>query len=428
VTDRRVVVTGLGVVAPLGIGRDAFWEGLASARSGVGPITRFDASSFEVRIAAEVRDFNPKEYVTQRKSLKLMKDDMKMAVAAAKLAVEDSGLDFPAVEPERVGVVIGAGMLAIDIVELARAVSVSVDNGVFDTGLFGAEGLANMVPIWLLKQLPNMSASHISIAYNALGISNTITAGAAAGAQAIGESFRIIERGGADIVLAGGTEANITPRTLIRDTMLGELSRRNDDPEGASRPFDRDRDGRVLGEGAAVLVLEERGRALRRGARIYAELAGYGSSVSMRGRRDSGGGGDDGKASSMMRALDDARCSPDVIDYISAHGDGIPEDDVMETAAIKAVFKEHARELAVSSVKSMMGDLGAAAGAVEALATILGMWHGVIPPTINLDHPGAGCDLDYVPHDAREADIRLAMSNSFSRFGQNATLIFRRMS
>lgn len=426
-TDRRVVVTGLGVVAPLGIGNDAFWKSLALARSGVGPITRFDASSFDIRIAAEVRDFNPKEYVAQRKSLKLMRDNMKMAVAAAKLAVDDSGLDFPAVEPERVGVVIGAGMLAIDIVELARAVSVSVDHGVFDLGLFGVEGLANMAPIWLLKQLPNMSASHISIAYNALGISNTITTGAAAGAQAIGESFRIIERGGADIVLAGGTEANITPRTLIRDAMLGELSRRNDDPEGASRPFDRERDGRVLGEGAAVLVLEERGRALRRGARIYAEVAGYGSSADTRGRGDSGGKGD-GKAYSMMRALDDARCSPDVIDYISAHGDGIPEDDVMETAAIKAVFKKHARELAVSSVKSMIGDLGAAAGSVEALATILGMWHGVIPPTINLDHPGAGCDLDYVPHAAREADIRLAMSNSFTRSGQNATLIFRRMS
>ena len=422
---RRVVVTGLGVVSPVGVGKEPFWEGVTGGSCGVGPITRFDASGCEVRIAAEVKDFNPKEYVAHRKALKLMKDDMKMAVGAAKMAVDDSGLTMPAADPGRVGVVIGASILSTDILELASAVEASLREGEFDMVLFGDEGRKNLLPIWMLKQLPNMSASHISIASGAQGVSNTITTGGASGAQAVGEAFRIVERGDGEIVLAGGADTAITPLAFLMEILRGDLSVRNEEPERASRPFDRGRDGKVIGEGAAVLVLEELGHARARSARIYAEIIGYGSSVDMCGRGGAGSPAGE-KAASMKRALRDAGLPADSIDYINAQGDGIPDADVVETEAIKAVFGERARAIAVSSVKSMTGDLGAAAGAVEAVATVLAIARGVVPPTINLDDPDPACDLDYVPLVARDMEVGCAMSNSFSRFGHNATLIFRR--
>ncbi len=422
--NRRVVITGIGVISPLGLSRDEFWTNLTARRSGVSRITLFDTRGFPTRIAAEVKGFDPQRYIEKKKSLKVMIRDMQFAVAAAREAASDAGLGASAPDPERVGVVFGASMISTDPCELGPAIKQSLGkDGQFDLVRFGAEGIQNLFPLWLLKQLPNMLASHVAIMYDAQGPSNTITSGCSASAHAIGEAFRIISRGAADLVITGGASSCITPLKLARYHRLGVLSTRNDEPEKASRPFDAARDGFVIGEGAGMLILEERERARARNARIYAEIAGYGSAVDMQ----SGPGGTiepSSKARAMRMALLEAETEPGGVDYIGAHGNSIPFTDRLETLAIKEIWGKRARATPVSSIKGQIGDLGPASGAVGVIATALAIERGIIPCTLNWENRDADCDLDYVPH-PREAALRCAVCNSFDFMGQNVSLVLR---
>jgi 3-oxoacyl-[acyl-carrier-protein] synthase II len=425
---RRVVVTGLGVVAPNGVGREAFWKACVEGRSGVGPITSFDASRHPVQIAAEVKDFDVTPYVppSHRKSLKIMGRSMRFAVAAAALAVQDSGLDLDRLNPERVGVAMGTGIVPTDLPEISPSLVRACDqNGQLDVTRLGQEGADVLFPLWILKYLPNMAAAHISILFNAQGPNNTIVTACAAGTQAIGEAFRLIGRGDADVMLAGGSDSRIDPLLLLAYTSLGALSRCRRPPAEVSRPFEATRDGFVLGEGAGVLVLEELEHARKRGAIIYAEVTGYGSSFDAYAvtRPDPEG---KGAARAMRWALREAQVDEHDVDYINAHGTSTRLNDQMETNAVKLVFGEKARTLPLSSIKSMIGHLIGAAGAVEAVALALTLRDGVLPPTINYQVPDPACDLDYVPNCAREVRVKTALSNSFGFGGQNATLVMQR--
>jgi 3-oxoacyl-[acyl-carrier-protein] synthase II len=422
------VVTGLGVVAPNGIGKEAFWSSCVHGRSGVNRIRSFDASAHPVGIAAEVPDFDVAPFVphAQRKSLKIMGRAMRFAVAAAGLAAKDSSLDLGHVDPERVGVVMGTGLVPVDLPELVPALVESCDAaGQLQVQRLGQRAGSSLFPLWLLKYLPNMVAAHISLALGAQGPNSTITTACAAGTQAIGDAFHMIARGEADVVLSGGADSRLDPLLLVAYVALGALSRAERPPEEVSRPFDGQRDGFVLGEGAGVLVLEELERAKRRGATIYAEVIGCGSSFDAYAvtKPDPEGRG---AARAMRWALRQARVDPHDVDYINAHGTSTRLNDLMETAAVKRVFGEAARALPLSSIKSMVGHLIGAAGAVEAVALALTLHEGVLPPTINYRYPDPGCDLDYVPNTAREMPLRVGMSTSFGFGGQNAALVMRR--
>jgi 3-oxoacyl-[acyl-carrier-protein] synthase II len=424
---RRAVVTGLGVVAPNGIGKNAFWKACLDGTSGVGPIRTFDASGHPVKIAAEVIDFDVKPFtpVSQRKSLKIMGRAMRFAVGAAGLAVQDSGLspDWPV--PDRVGVVMGTGMVPVDLPEIAPALVKScTPQGELQTALLGQRGASALFPLWILKYLPNMVAAHISMALNAQGPNSTITTACAAGTQAVGEAFRLIARDDADIVLAGGADSRIDPLLMLAYTALGALSTGDRPPAQVSRPFDGRRDGFVLGEGAGVLVLEELEHAKKRGATIYAEVLGLGSSFDAYAvtKPDPEARG---AARAIQEALREARIDPHDVDYINAHGTSTRLNDLMETAAVKRVFGEKARRLPLSSIKSMVGHLIGAAGAVEAVALALTLHEGALPPTINQTQPDPYCDLDYVPNTARELPVRTGVSTSFGFGGQNAALVMR---
>jgi 3-oxoacyl-[acyl-carrier-protein] synthase II len=427
---RRVVVTGLGVAAPNGVGKQAFWRACVNGVSGVGPIRSFDASRHPVRIAAEVPDFDVTPFVppAHRKSLKIMGRAMRFAVAAASMAMDDSGLDPKSLNPEQVGVVMGTGLVPVDLEGLAPALRETYDrNGTFQTALLGLHGSNALFPLWILQYLPNMVAAHISMALNARGPNSTITTACVAGTQAVGEGFRLIARNDADIVLAGGADSRIDPLMLLAYTALGALSQAHRPPAEVSRPFDRERDGFVLGEGAGVLVLEELERAKQRGAVIYAEVLGLGSSFDAYAvtKPDPEARG---AARAIEWALREARIDPADVDYINAHGTSTRLNDLMETAAVKRVFGEKARSLPLSSIKSMVGHLIGAAGAVEAVALALSLREGVLPPTINQTHPDPQCDLDYVPNMSRAVPVRTAVSTSFGFGGQNAALVMRRFS
>jgi 3-oxoacyl-[acyl-carrier-protein] synthase II len=427
---RRVVVTGLGVVAPNGVGKEAFWSACLNGKSGVGPIRSFDASRHPVKIAAEVHDFDVSPHVpaAHRKSLKIMGRAMRFGVGAAGLGVKDSGLNLDRENPERVGVVMGTGIVPVDLPELMPALINSCDgNGHLQTPLLGEHGGSVVFPLWILKYLPNMVAAHISMALNAQGPNSTITTACAAGSQAVGEAFRLIARGDADIMLAGGADSRIDPLLMLAYTALGALSRGERPAEQVSRPFDGQRDGFVLGEGAGVLVLEELERAKRRGATIYAEVLGMGTSFDAYSvtKPDPEARG---AARAIESALSEARVSHQDVDYINAHGTSTRLNDVMETMAVKRVFGEGARALPLSSIKSMVGHLIGAAGAVEAAALALTLHDGVLPPTINQTQPDPQCDLDYVPNNAREQRVRTAVSTSFGFGGQNAALVMRSFS
>jgi 3-oxoacyl-[acyl-carrier-protein] synthase II len=425
---RRVAVSGLGVVAPNGVGKEEFWSGCLNGRSGVGPIRSFDASAHPVKIAAEVPDFDVASYVPneQKKSLKIMGRAMRFAVAAATLAVRDSGLNLDRENPERVGVVMGTGMVPIDLPELAPALVAACDhNGVLHTKRLGETGRGALFPLWILKYLPNMVAAHISLALNAQGPNSTITTACTAGTQAVGEAFRLIARGDADIVLAGGADSRIDPLLILAYTALGALSTSHRPPAEVSRPFDGSRDGFVLGEGAGILVLEELERARKRGAVIYAEVLGLGSSFDAYAATKPDPEAR-GAARAINAALGEARIDAQDVDYINAHGTSTRLNDLMETVAVKRVFGDGARALPLSSIKSMVGHLIGAAGAVEAAALALTLHAGVLPPTINLTHPDPQCDLDYVPNSAREMRVRTAVSTSFGFGGQNAALVMQR--
>jgi 3-oxoacyl-[acyl-carrier-protein] synthase II len=422
------VVSGLGVVAPNGVGKEAFWKACVDGRSGVGPIRHFDSKAFPVKVGAEVPDFDMNPYVPgpHRKSLKIMGRAARFGVAAAGLAVRDSGLDLAKQDPERVGVVMGAGLVPMDLPELSPllAEACNGDNGKLQIDKLGQAGSNALFPLWILKYLPNMTAAHISLIHNARGPNNTLVTACAAGTQAVGEGFRLIARGDADVVLAGGADSRLDPLLILAYCALGALSRADRAPHEVSRPFDGGRDGFVLGEGAGVLLLEELEQAKRRGAVIYAEVLGLGSSFDAYAatKPDPEAGG---AARAIKWALNEARLDPSDVDYINAHGTSTRLNDLMETVAVKRVFGEAARHLPMSSIKSMVGHLIGAAGAVEAAALALTLYEGVLPPTINQTQPDPECDLDYVPNCAREARVRTGVSTSFGFGGQNAALVMR---
>jgi 3-oxoacyl-[acyl-carrier-protein] synthase II len=425
---RRVVVTGLGVVAPNGVGKEAFWSACVNGRSGVGPIRTFDASAHPVRVAAEVPDFDLGPFVpgAHRKSLKVMGRAARFGVAAAGLAVRDGGLDLTREDPERVGVVMGTGLVPLDLPEVAPLLAAACgEDGAVRSDRLGRQGSDALFPLWILKYLPNMTAAHISLIHGAQGPNSTITTACAAGTQAVGEAFRLIARGDADLMLAGGADSRVDPLLLLAYSALGALSPARRPPAEVSRPFDGQRDGFVLGEGAGVMLLEELERARRRGAVIYAEVLGLGSSFDAYGvtKPDPDAGG---AVRAIRWALQEARVDLQDVDYINAHGTSTRLNDLMETTAVKRAFNGAAEKLPLSSIKSMIGHLIGAAGAVEAVALALTLHQGVLPPTINQTHPDPGCDLDYVPNCAREMPVRTAVSTSFGFGGQNAALVMRR--
>jgi 3-oxoacyl-[acyl-carrier-protein] synthase II len=408
---QRVVVTGLGAVSPLGSGVDANWRALLAGRSGIGPITAFDASDFPVRIAGQVPDFDPATYL-EKKDIKKVDRFAQFAIAAAQMAVDDAHLTVTPEEAPRVGVVVGVGMGGISTIEEAvRA--------------FNEGGIKRISPFFIPRLIANMAPGHIAIRFGCTGVNYTPTSACASGGQAVGEAFRLVRHGDQDVVISGGAEAAVTPMGVGGFAVMRAMSTRNDEPERASRPFERHRDGFVVGEGAGVLVVESLAHARARGARIYCELVGYGANGDAYHITSPAPDGR-GAAECMRLALANGAIDPLAVDYINAHGTATPYNDVNETQAIKAVFGEHAARIAVSSTKSMTGHLLGGAGGVEAVYTVLTLHHGWIPPTINYDEPDPECDLDYVPNTARQASPRVALSNSFGFGGANACVAFRR--
>jgi 3-oxoacyl-[acyl-carrier-protein] synthase II len=411
VEPRRVVLTGLGALSPVGNTTEEFWAALTQGKSGIGPITRFDASTYPTRIAGEVRGFDETKYVDKKEARRL-DPYLKYAIATSVMAVEDAAIDTGKVDATRFGVCIGSGIGGITT--LIEGEDVRREKGPDRVSPF-------VVPMLII----NMAAGLVSMRFGAKGPNSSVVTACATGNHAIGDAYKIIQRNDADVMIAGGAEAMIVPLTIAGFCSMKAMSTRNDEPTKASRPFDADRDGFVCGEGAGIVVLEALDHALRRDARIYAEIVGYGLTGDAHHMTAPDPEGD-GAARAMQMALRDAAVDPSVVGYINAHGTSTPYNDKFETIAIKRVFGEHARKLAVSSTKSMTGHLLGAAGGVEAVATALALHHGLLPPTINYDTPDPDCDLDYVPNQARKVDVEYALSNAFGFGGTNATLAFRR--
>lgn len=416
---RRVVVTGIGVVSALGIGREAYWEGLRRGRSGVGPPGALGLGEFPARRVAEVRGFEPRKLVAQRKAIKVMCREIQLAAGSAQLALEDAGL-LGRLDPERTGVNFGAGLITSDIDELGEAFVHALDEkGRFDLKRFGAEGLGHLFPLWLLKYLPNMHACHISIFYDCRGPNNTITAGDCSATQAIGEAAHIIARGSAEVMLAGGADGKITPLNLLRYELLGWLSHREQETPS---PFDRRRDGFVVGEGAVCLVLEELEHARRRGARLLAEVAGFAAAWEPgEVRRHSGGGG----RLAMESALARAGMGPDEVDVVFAHGLALAQADEAEAQALRQLFGPDRDGPLVTALKPMTGHVSAAAGGLEAAAACLALGEGLVPPTLNYREPDPRCPVNLVTGEARETAVEAALINTFSYGGQSAALVLR---
>jgi 3-oxoacyl-[acyl-carrier-protein] synthase II len=433
-SSERVAITGLGLVTSTGIGAQEFAASLRAGRSGIRGVTAFDPEGLESRIAGEIdRDtFEAEAYVRPRKAIKTMSRAAAFAVAAATMALREAGLDRGAVDPERLGVSLGIGGMGptdVDLV-LGQAAAVadavrSEDGRPLGTAAITRAYRARTNPITVLRGLPNLAAAHVAIQHEARGPNLSVATACAAGTQAIGQGMRMIQRGEADVVLAGGADAAVNPVSLLGFDLLGTLSHRNAEPERASRPFDRDRDGFVLGEGAALVVLEREQHAAARGARPLAEMAGFGSSCDAWRITDERPDAS-GAAAAMRSCLVDALMQPSEVAYVNAHGTGTRMNDITETRAIKDVFGAAAYGIPVSSIKSMIGHLLAAAGAVELAACVLAIRDGFLPPTINLDSADPECDLDYVPNLARTSRVETAMSNSFGCGGQNACLLVRR--
>lgn len=406
------MVTGLGLVTPLGTGVEKNWEALIAGRSGIRTITRFpNLEFFATRIAGQVPDFRAEDFI-EAKEIKKMDLFIQYSVAAAAMAMEDSGLKIAPEEAEGVGVIVGVGLCGIDTIETT--------NKAYLEG-----GPRKISPFFIPKVISNLAPGQIAIRHGAKGVNWTPTSACASGNHAIGEAYHLIRRGLQDAVISGGAESAITPLGVGGFAAMKALSTRNDEPERASRPFERDRDGFVIAEGSGVLILEERERAIKRGAKVYAEVIGYGANGDAHHITAPAPEGR-GAARCMGLALKDAGIAPAEVDYINAHGTSTEYNDANETQAIKKVFGEHARNLAVSSTKSMTGHLLGAAGAVEGVYSVLALRHGIIPPTINYENPDPQCDLDYTPNQARKADIRVALSNSFGFGGTNACVVFRR--
>ncbi|HST44870.1 MAG TPA: beta-ketoacyl-ACP synthase II [Luteimonas sp.] len=411
-SKRRVVITGLGILSPLGNDLASSWEGIVNGRSGIGPITHFDPSGFVTRIAGEVKGFDPTPYIAP-KDMKKMDPFVHYGVAAALMAIADAGLEIVDPDAERIGVAIGAGIGGL--------------KGIEETTLKYAEGGARKIsPFYVPSTIINMIAGHVSILTGAKGPNIAAVTACTTATHNIGLAMRMIQYGEADAMIAGGSEFATTPTSVGGFCAMKALSTRNDDPQGASRPWDRQRDGFVMGDGAGVLVLEEYEYAKRRGARIYAELAGFGMSGDAHHMTSPSENGE-GAARCMRAAIRDAGIEASAIGYINAHGTSTPAGDLAETMAIKTALGDHASRTMVSSTKSMTGHLLGAAGGVEAVFSAMALHTGVIPPTINLEDPSEGCDLDYVPNVARQAQVEVAMSNSFGFGGTNGTLVFRRL-
>jgi 3-oxoacyl-[acyl-carrier-protein] synthase II len=418
VQGRRVVVTGLGAVTPLGNTVEEFWAGLSQGRSGIGPITKFDAFiqdergafRYPTRIAGEVRNFDPLKYVDKKEARRL-DPYLQYAVASAVMAVEDAALDVQKVDGTRFGVLIGSGIGGIGT--LIEGEHVLMEKGPDRVSPF-------IIPMLIV----NMASGLVSMRFGAKGPNSSVVTACATGNHAIGDAGRVIARGEADVMIAGGAEAIIVPLTIAGFAAMKAMSTRNDEPAKASRPFDAGRDGFVCSEGAGLVVVEALEHAVRRGARIYGELVGYGMTADAYHMTAPDPDGD-GATRAMQLALADAAVAPGDVSYINAHGTSTPYNDKFETLAIKRVFGDHARRLAVSSTKSMTGHLLGAAGGVEAIASVLALHHGLLPPTINYEKPDPECDLDYVPNHARRQDVAVALSNAFGFGGTNATLVFR---
>jgi 3-oxoacyl-[acyl-carrier-protein] synthase II len=408
--NRRVVITGIGLVSSLGIGTKANWDALVAGTSGVHRITKFDASAFAAQIAGEVKGFDPLQFI-DKKDVKKMDVFIQYAVAAAQFAMDDSKLKVTPENADAIGVYIASGIGGFTTIEREHKALLE-------------GGPRKISPFFIPSAIINLAAGQVSIRFGAKGPNSATCTACSASAHAIGDAYEIIRRCDADAMIAGGSEAAITPMGVGGFAALRALSTRNDEPERACRPFDKDRDGFIIGEGAGVIVLEELEHARRRGASIYAEIVGYGMSADAYHMTAPSEDGDGGRRV-MANAIRKAGIAPEDVDYINAHGTSTPYNDKFETLAIKRVFGEHARRLAVSSTKSMTGHLLGAAGGVEAIATVLALYHGVLPPTINYETPDPDCDLDYIPNQARKQDVEVALSNAFGFGGTNATLAFR---
>ncbi|MGD8834023.1 MAG: beta-ketoacyl-ACP synthase II [Desulfobacteraceae bacterium] len=409
--EKRVVITGMGLITPLGIGVDESWAGIIAGKSGVGEISRFNASIFGTRIAAEVKGFKAEDFMA-KKEAKRMETFIAYAIAATRMALEDSGLTIDESNSNRVGVLTGCGLGGLNMLELTAK---TVDT----------KGPNRVSPFFIPMLIGNMAPGMISILFGAKGPNSSVATACAAGSHAVGDAYEIIKYGRADAMITGGVESVVTRTCIAGFGAMKALSTRNDDPEHASRPFDRDRDGFVVGEGSGIMIIESLEHAQARGAKIYAEIAGYGMSGDGYHITSPPPDGE-GASRCMQSALDDAGIEPDKIDYINAHGTSTPLNDLYETRAIKMTFGDAAKKVAVSSTKSMTGHLLGGAGGVETIFSALAIKEGIMPPTINFENPGQECDLDYVPNTARKADVIYAMSNSFGFGGTNASLILKK--
>jgi 3-oxoacyl-[acyl-carrier-protein] synthase II len=411
VDSRRVVITGLGALTPIGNTAEDLWSGLMQGRSGIGPITKFDATGYPTRIAGEIKNFDPLAFVDKKEARRL-DPYLQYAIASSAMAVADAGLDPARVDAERFGVLIGSGIGGITTLLEGEDVRKS-------------KGADRVSPFIIPMLIVNMAAGLVSMRFGAKGPNSSVVTACATGNHAIGDAYRLIRYHEADVMIAGGAEAIIVPLTVAGFCAMKAMSTRNDAPEKASRPFDAERDGFVCGEGAGIVVLEALEHAVRRDARIYAEIIGYGMTGDAHHMTAPDPEGD-GAARAMTLALRSAKLAPGDVGYINAHGTSTPYNDKFETLAIKRVFGEHARKLAVSSTKSMTGHLLGAAGGVEAIASALALHHGILPPTVNYETPDPDCDLDYVPNQPRKQDVEVALSNAFGFGGTNATLVFRK--
>jgi 3-oxoacyl-[acyl-carrier-protein] synthase II len=409
---RRVVITGLGVISPLGNDIKTFWESLCAGKSGVCKITQFDASDYDSKIAGEVKDFDPALYISA-KEIKRTDRFTQFAIGAAAIAIGDSGLDLSALDPWRFGIIVGSGIGGIHTIERESRV-------LFD------KGPSRISPFFIPMLIVNMASGMIAIRFGLKGPNSCSVTACASSNHSIGEAFRIIQHGYADLMLGGGSEAAINPLGIGGFCAAKALSMKNQQPEKASRPFDKERDGFVMGEGAGIVVLEEYEHAKKRGANIYAEIIGYGMSCDAYHMTAPDPEGK-GAIRSMQESLKDAAIKSEELTYINAHGTSTQLNDIMETHATKAVFGSHSKKIAISSTKSMVGHLLGAAGGVELIATVLTMKYSIIPPTINYEHPDPKCDLDYVPNHARKQEVKVALSNSFGFGGHNATIIIRKI-
>ncbi len=409
--NRRVVITGVGAVTPVGNTAEEFWSALLAGKSGIGPITRFDTTGYPTRIAGEVRGFEPLKYIDKKDDRKF-DPFLKFAIACAVMAVEDADLKVDKVDGNRFGVLVGSGIGGIGTLLDSHVTLLE-------------KGPDRVSPFFIPMLIINMASGLISMRFGAKGPNSSVVTACATGNHAIGDAMRIIQRGDADVMIAGGSEAMILPLTIAGFCQMKAMSTRNDEPTKASRPFDAERDGFVCGEGGGLLVLESLEHAVKRDARIYAEVIGYGMTGEAHPMTAPDPEGD-GAARAMAAALRDAALEPSAVGYINAHGTSTPYNDKFETIAIKRVFGEHARKLAVSSTKSMTGHLLGAAGGIEAIATALAIHHGILPPTINYEKPDPDCDLDYIPNVARKQDVEVALSNAFGFGGTNATLAFKK--